>query len=110
MDSQTHQSCEPEEPTRGDVDVMPGPVLLNFGTNWCAFCRAVEPQLATLLAIHPEVRHIKVEDGKGKPLGRSFHVKLWPTLVFLLDGKVVHQVSRPGVAEIRAGLAAITSS
>ena len=66
------------------------------------------PQLAALLANHPEVRHVKIEDGKGKPLGRSFGVKLWPTMVFLRDGQVVRQVARPGRDEMRDGLAAIT--
>jgi thioredoxin 1 len=55
------------------------------------------------------VRHIKVEDGKGKPLGRSFRVKLWPTLVFLRDGQVLGQVSRPESNQVREGLAAIAS-
>jgi thioredoxin 1 len=54
------------------------------------------------------VRYLWVEDGKGKPLGRSFRVKLWPTLVFLRDGRVMKQVSRPDPAEVRAGLEAIS--
>jgi len=110
MEPQLPEPYEPEEPTRADVDQMVGPVLLNFGTNWCGYCRAIEPELAKLLAAQPEVRHIKVEDGKGKPLGRSFGVKLWPTLVFLHDGKIAKQISRPDLAEIRAGLGAITST
>jgi len=64
--------------------------------------------LAVLLNEYPKVRHIKIEDGKGRPLGRSFRVKLWPNLVFLRDGKVVEQLARPGVSEARAGLDAIT--
>jgi thioredoxin 1 len=50
---------------------------------------------------------LKIEDGKGKPLGRSFRVKLWPTLVFLRDGRVVQQVARPSPEEVRDGLQAI---
>jgi thioredoxin 1 len=65
--------------------------------------------LAALLQKYPQVRHLNVEDGKGRPLGRSFRVKLWPTLVFLRDGKVLAQAVRPGVHEIRAGLEAITT-
>jgi thioredoxin 1 len=41
------------------------------------------------------VRHVKVEDGSGRPLGRSFTVKLWPTLVFLRDGLEVVKLVRP---------------
>jgi thioredoxin 1 len=54
------------------------------------------------------VRYLWVEDGKGKPLGRSFRVKLWPALVFLRDGRVVKQVSRPNPAQVREGLEAIS--
>jgi thioredoxin 1 len=65
--------------------------------------------LAALLQEYSGVRHIKVEDGKGKPLGRSFQVKLWPTLVFLRDGKVVEQMARPSLQEVRGGLDAIAT-
>jgi thioredoxin 1 len=98
-----------QEPTRADVDALPGPVLVEFGAPWCPHCQAIQPDLAALLARHPEVRHIKVEDGRGKPLGRSFRVKLWPNLVFLRDGRVVQQSARPDVEEIRRGVEAITS-
>jgi thioredoxin 1 len=47
------------------------------------------------LGSHPQVQHLKVEDGPGRPLGRSFRVKLWPTLVFLRDGKEVARLVRP---------------
>ena len=62
--------------------------------------------MAALLESFPEVRHIRVEDGKGRPLGRSFRVKLWPTLVFLRDGRVVKQSARPDPEEVREGMQA----
>ena len=98
------------EPTRGEIDRLPGPVLLEFGTGWCEFCRAIQGPLESLLALFPQVRHIKVEDGKGRPLGRSFHVKLWPNFVFLRDGQVVMQLARPEPEEVRQGLEAIAEA
>ena len=95
------------EPARQDIDRLPGPVLLEFGTAWCPHCQAIQQPLETLLASFPQVRHLKVEDGKGRPLGRSFRVKLWPNLVFLRDGQVVLQLARPQPEEIRQGLEAI---
>jgi thioredoxin 1 len=65
--------------------------------------------LAALLQQYSGVQHIQIEDGKGKPLGRSFRVKLWPTLVFLRDGQVVKQAARPTAAEIEEGLRALAS-
>jgi thioredoxin 1 len=64
--------------------------------------------LAALLKEFPAVRHIKIEDGKGRPLGRSFRVKLWPSLIFLRDGAVVKQLARPNRVPVREGLEAIT--
>jgi thioredoxin 1 len=95
------------EPPREEIDRLSGPVLLEFGTGWCGYCQAIQRPLETLLEAFPQVRHIKVEDGKGRPLGRSFHVKLWPNLVFMRDGQVVRQLARPEPEEVRSGLEAI---
>jgi thioredoxin 1 len=83
------------EPRREDVDVLSGATLLEFGSPWCGHCRIAQPLLETALAAHPEVRHLKIEDASGRRLGRSFQVKLWPTLVFLRDGKELARIVRP---------------
>ena len=70
-------------------------MLLEFGTSWCGHCRRAQPLIAEALADYPAVRHIKVEDASGKRLGRSFSVKLWPTLIFLSEGKEVARLVRP---------------
>src|SRR4051812_16031402 len=102
--------AEDQAPTREDVDHSLGLVLLEFGTDWCGFCRAAAPQVESFLRQHPEVRHVKVEDGPGRPLGRSFRVRLWPTLVFLKDGQEVARVVRPSkVEELNDALARITA-
>lgn len=89
------QSTPSQELSRHEVDAMPGPVLLEFGDAYCGFCRAAEPAITQALQARPEVRHLKIADGKGRRLGRSFGVKLWPTLVFLQDGKEVERLVRP---------------
>jgi thioredoxin 1 len=95
------------EPTRAEIDAMAGPVLLEFGTPWCGYCQAVQATLKEMLERHPEITHIKVYDARGKPLGRSFRVKLWPNLVFLRDGEMRMQLARPSEAAIFSGLQAI---
>ena len=92
------------EPTRAEVDAFAGPTLLEFGANWCGYCQAAQPHITAVMARHPAVRHLRIEDGRGRPLGRSFRVKLWPTLVFMRDGKVLKQVSRPSSEELDEGM------
>ncbi|VWX55700.1 Thioredoxin 1 [Burkholderiales bacterium 8X] len=88
------------EPSRSEVDALSGPVLVEFGTPWCGFCKAAQPLIAQALEQAPPVaHHLKIEDGSGKPLGRSFKVKLWPTLVFMREGKELARLVRPGSAE-----------
>ncbi|MED5618964.1 thioredoxin family protein [Ideonella sp. BN130291] len=84
-----------EAPAREEVDALPGPAVIEFGTNWCGICQAAQPAIDQAFAAHPGVRRLKIEDGKGRPLGRSFGVKLWPTLVFLRDGQEVARLVRP---------------
>ncbi|HHW83614.1 MAG TPA: thioredoxin family protein [Actinomycetales bacterium] len=94
------------QPTRDEVDALPGEVALEFGANWCSICAGAKPDLDAALGAHPEVQRIKVADGKGLPLGRSFGVKLWPTLILLRDGEEVGRVVRPqDRAEVESALA-----
>ena len=97
-----------QEPTRAAVDQLPGATVLEFGTPWCPHCTGAQPLIEKALASRADVAHIKLEDGAGKPLGRSYRIKLWPTLVVLKDGVEVARVVRPtDEAAINTALAAL---
>ena len=100
---------ETHAPTREEIDRSSGRVLLEFGTPWCGICRALTSRVAGLLERHPDVQHVKVEDGPGRPLGRSFGVRLWPNLVFLRDGQVVRQLARPTYDQLDEAFEALAS-
>lgn len=87
------------EPGRAEVDALQGLTLLEFGAPWYGHCRAAQPLLARALADRDDVRHLKIEDGPGRPLGRSFRVKLWPTLILLRQGEELARLVRPTNAD-----------
>jgi thioredoxin 1 len=93
MDPQIDTSSR--EPTRAAIDALAGATLLEFGSPWCGHCRVARPLIDSALGVPPGVRHVKIEDGSGQPLGRSYGVKLWPTLVFLADGRETTRLVRP---------------
>ncbi|MBL8264261.1 MAG: thioredoxin family protein [Xanthomonadaceae bacterium] len=94
------------EPARVEVDAWSGLTAIEFGAPWCPHCIGAQPLFETALAVRDDIRHIKIEDGPGRPLGRSFRIKLWPTLVLLRDGEELGRVVRPTVqADVDALLA-----
>lgn len=103
-----NQYYEEPGPTRDEVDGWAGPAVLHFGANWCGICAGARPDIEEAFADHPDLKHVKVEDGPGRALGRSFRVKLWPTLIFLKDGREVARAVRPSDAdEVRRGIESI---
>ncbi len=105
-----NQPFSVQQPARADIDRLSGLALLQFGTDWCGHCRAAQPVVNEALGDYSEVRHIKVEDGPGRVLGRSYAVTLWPTLVFLRDGQEIGRLVRPLASEpVRDMLARLAS-
>jgi thioredoxin 1 len=83
-----------QTPERHDLDISKGSIILEFGSNGCGICRGTLPIIRESMEMI-RAPHIRIEDGKGKRLGRSYGVKLWPTLIMLRDGREVARVVRP---------------
>jgi Thiol-disulfide isomerase and thioredoxins len=100
-----------DAPERANLDASRGWLLLEFGSNGCGICHAATPSIAAALAERPDLLHLRIQDGKGLRLGRSYAVKLWPTLILLHDGREVRRLVRPrNTAEISTFLAACGSA
>lgn len=85
-----YQPTETLNPTQ-----LNGLVVLEFGANWCGICKATQPLIEGAFIQYPNIQHIKIEDAKGKRLGRLHAIKLWPTLIFLKDGIEINRLVRP---------------
>jgi thioredoxin 1 len=100
-----NKTYEATQTTRAEIDSLAEPVVIEFGTSWCGHCMAAQPLIESAMADYPALRHLKVEDGPGRPLGRSFRVKLWPTLIFMAGGQEMARLVRPASAgEISSAL------
>ncbi|MGV7167843.1 thioredoxin family protein [Xanthomonas citri] len=88
-----------QAPERSAVEAQTGLQVLEFGTDWCGHCIAVQPLLQKLLGGYEAIDYRKIEDGKGRPLGRSFRVTLWPTIILLRDGQELARAVRPQTRE-----------
>ena len=82
-------------PTPEEISLLSGLTLLEFGSPRCSFCQAVEPMVEEVMNSYKKIPHLKIYDGKGKKLGRSFKVKLWPTLIALKHGQEISRLIRP---------------
>lgn len=99
------------EPTREEINELTGAVMLEFGAQWCGYCKAAQSIISSKIAQYPNLRHIKIEDGRGRKLGRSFTVKLWPTLVFMKDGIELKRLIRQfNPEDIESALSLILAS
>ncbi len=94
-----HRPYAPDPLSVAGIEQLAGPVVIDFGTDWCEHCEAARPLVEAAMHHAPHITHLKFEDGKGRAQGRAYKVKLWPTLIFLRDGVEVTRLVRPASSE-----------
>ena len=62
---------EKPEPTREEINTLKGATHHEFGASWCGYCKAAQSTITSELSQLTNIRHIKIEGGKGLRLVRS---------------------------------------
>jgi len=62
--------------------------ILDFGTEWCGYCKKASPKFKELAAKHPHVLFVYVaaDEEPGQALANKYNISGFPAFVFLQDG------------------------
>lgn len=79
------------------------PVLVDFMTGWCGFCKMIAPAVEKLAAAHPEIKVGKMDAEAEEKIADSYGVMTYPTLMVFKNGEVTRKAVAPrSMAELEA--------
>lgn len=67
------------------------PALIDFGAEWCVYCKKIAPIIEELSAEFPGVVFGSIDVDLEPMLAARFQVRSLPTVLLLKDGNVVKQ-------------------
>ncbi len=73
--------------------------ILDFGANWCVYCRKIAQEFDEVLAECKNVKIIKIDTDKEPDLATEYGIEALPTLVFIKNGVEVHRFAGFTTAE-----------
>ncbi|MCA9540022.1 MAG: thioredoxin family protein [Myxococcales bacterium] len=64
------------------------PVVVDFWAAWCQPCVHLAPIFIALAEAHPEVRFVKVDADRARPIAEAVGIKSLPTIGFYFNGRL----------------------
>ncbi|MCL2052961.1 MAG: protein disulfide isomerase family protein [Oscillospiraceae bacterium] len=71
-----------------EKEIADGLTMVIFGTNWCGFCKMLEPIAEEFSIKHENVKVGKVDADSEKELADLYKVDAYPTIIIFKDGRV----------------------
>lgn len=79
-------------------------VVVDFYTDWCGYCKVVEPHLQSLCSANPSIKFIKVNGDNHKSLLGRLGIQGFPHFKFYGNGNIVKTVSGANQQELTDGV------
>ena len=67
------------------------PALIDFGAEWCVYCKKIAPFIEEIANENPDLVVGSIDVDLNPLLAARFQVRSLPTVLLLKDGKVVKQ-------------------
>jgi len=74
------------------MDLSDGKYILEFYSERCAACKAVESIMNKLMKDYSDVKLVKIEVRKNRDLAKKFGVIALPVLVFIKNGVEIDRI------------------
>ena len=65
--------------------------LIDFGAEWCVYCKKIAPIIEEIAAEHPELTVGTIDVDMNPMLAARFRVHSLPTVLVMKDGQVAKQ-------------------
>ena len=65
------------------------PALIDFGAEWCVYCKKIAPVIEEIASEHPELVVGSIDVDLNPMLAARFRVHSLPTVLVMKDGQVV---------------------